>query len=127
MYFSLIYNLYMSYLNEIYGTLDPKTRFYSWINKFSIDVWFVMIGQYLVEIQLFENLESEGSENRNSEKITFKDVQMKFFAMHITNQKLSLDILTVGIFLNIFMEHDPCLVSQWFLSTTKKCNCWLLL
>ncbi len=24
--------------------------------KLSIDVWFVMIGQYLAEIQLFENL-----------------------------------------------------------------------
>ncbi len=32
-----------------------------WINKLSIDVWFVMIGQYLSEIQLFENLESEGA------------------------------------------------------------------
>ncbi len=32
-----------------------------WINKLSIDVWFVMIGQYLAEIQLFENLESEGA------------------------------------------------------------------
>ncbi len=30
----------------------------SWINKLSIAVWFVMIGQYLAEIQLFENLES---------------------------------------------------------------------
>ncbi len=29
-------------------------------NNMSIDVWFVMIGQYLAEIQLFENLESEG-------------------------------------------------------------------
>ncbi len=27
----------------------------------SIDVWLVMIGQYLAEIQLFENLESEGA------------------------------------------------------------------
>ncbi len=25
------------------------------------DVWFVMIGQYLAEIQLFVNLESEGA------------------------------------------------------------------
>ncbi len=33
----------------------------SWINKLSIDVWFVMIGQYLAETQLFENLESEGA------------------------------------------------------------------
>ncbi len=33
----------------------------SWINNISIDVWFVMIGQYLAEIQLFETLESEGA------------------------------------------------------------------
>ncbi len=33
----------------------------SWINKLSIDIWFVMIGQYLAEIQPFENLESEGA------------------------------------------------------------------
>ncbi len=31
---------------------------------------------------------------------------MKFLAMHITNQKLSFDIFTVGYLLNIFMEHD---------------------
>ncbi len=31
-----------------------------WVNKLSIDVCFV-IGQYLAEIQLFENLESEGA------------------------------------------------------------------
>ncbi len=38
----------------------------------------------------------------NIEKIIFK-VQIKFLAMHITNQSLSFDIFTVG---NIFMEHD---------------------
>ncbi len=31
---------------------------------------------------------------------------MKFLAMHITNQKLSFDIFTVGNVQNIFMEHD---------------------
>ncbi len=31
------------------------------INKLSIGVWIVKIGQYLAEIQLFENLESEGA------------------------------------------------------------------
>ncbi len=31
---------------------------------------------------------------------------MKFLAMHITDQKLSFDIFTVGNLLNIFMEHD---------------------
>ncbi len=65
-----------------------------------------MIGQYLAEIQLFVNLESEGAKNLNIEKIIFKVVQMKFLAMHITNQKLSFDIFTVGHLLNIFMEHD---------------------
>ncbi len=50
---------------------------------------FVRIGQYLAEIQLFENLESEGAKNQNTEKIAFKAIQIKFLAMHITNQKLS--------------------------------------
>ncbi len=40
---------------EIYASSE------SWINNLSIDVWFVMIGQYLSEIQLFVNLESEGA------------------------------------------------------------------
>ncbi len=37
----------------------------SWINKLSIDVWFVRIGTYLAEIKLFENLESESVKNLN--------------------------------------------------------------
>ncbi len=44
--------------------------------------------------------------NQNIEKIIFKVVQMKFLAMHITNQKLSFDIFTVENLQNIFMEHD---------------------
>ncbi len=61
-------------VHKIYVTLDHKTShkgtFFkieiytsanSRINNLSIDVWFVMIGQYLAEIQLFENLESEGA------------------------------------------------------------------
>ncbi len=36
---------------------------------------------------IFENLESEGAKkNLNIENIFFKVVQMKFLAMHITNQ-----------------------------------------
>ncbi len=80
-------------------TLDHKTShngqfvlieiYKSWINKLSIDVWFVRIGQYLAEMQLFENLESEGAKkNLNIEKMALKVVQMKFLAMHITNQKV---------------------------------------
>ncbi len=49
--------------------------------------------------------------NLNIEKITFKFVQIKFLAMHITNQKLSFDIFTVGNVQNIFMEHDLYLIS----------------
>ncbi len=64
-----------------------------------------MIGQYLAEIQLFENLESEGA------KIAFNVIQMKFLAMHITNKKISFYIFTVGNLLNIFMEYDLYLIS----------------
>ncbi len=35
----------------------------------------------------FENLESGGAKHLNIEKIAFEVVQMKFLAMHITNQK----------------------------------------
>ncbi len=49
------------------------------MSKLFVDVWVVMIGQYLAEIQLFENLESEGAKkNLNIEKIAFKVIQMKF-------------------------------------------------
>ncbi len=44
--------------------------------------------------------------NLNIEKIVFKVVQMKFLAIHITNQKLRFDIFTVGNVQNILMEHD---------------------
>uniref|UniRef100_A0A8C2IHK1 Bicaudal D homolog 1a n=1 Tax=Cyprinus carpio TaxID=7962 RepID=A0A8C2IHK1_CYPCA len=36
-----------------------------YINKLSSDVWFIRIGQYLAEIQLFENLKSEGVKKKN--------------------------------------------------------------
>ncbi len=36
---------------------------------------------------------------------------MKFLAMHITNQKGTFDIFTVGNVQNIFMEHDLYLMS----------------
>ncbi len=77
-------------------TLDPKTShkcqsfeieiytaYVSWINKLSIDVGFVKIGQYLAEIQLLENLNLRVQKNLN---IAFKTVQMKFLAMHMTNK-----------------------------------------
>ncbi len=59
-----------------------------------------MIGQYLKIWNLREQ------KNLNIEKIIFKVVQMKYLAMHITNQKLRFDIFMVRNVLNIFMEHD---------------------
>ncbi len=62
---------------SIYVTLDHKKS----LDRLSIDVWFVRIWQYLVEIQLFENLESEGAKKYiHTEKIAFKVVQMKSLA-----------------------------------------------
>ncbi len=68
---------------------------------------------------IFVNLESEGAKNINIEKIIFKVVQMKFLAMHITNQKLSFDIFTVGNLQNIFMEHDLNILMIFFIK--EKC------
>ncbi len=71
-----------------------------------------MIGQYLADIQLFENLEYEAvKKNHNIEKIAFKIVQMKFSAMHITIKKFSFDIFIVRYLNTIFMEHDLYLIS----------------
>ncbi len=64
------------------------------------------IGQYLAEIQVFENLESEGPKNLNIEKNAFKVVQMKSLAMHITNTYFNFDIFMIENLLNIFMKHD---------------------
>ncbi len=68
-----------------------------------------MIGQYLAEIQLFENLESEGV--KKIKNIAFKVVHIKFLVMHFTNQKLSFYIFMVGNLQNILMEHDLYLIS----------------
>ncbi len=99
-------------------TLDHKnleieiyTSSESWINKLSIDALFVRIWKYLAEIQILKIWNLRVQKNLNTEKITFKVVQMKFLAMHVTNQKWHFDIFTVRTLLNIFMEHDLYLIS----------------
>ncbi len=96
-------------------SLDHKTShkgiFFLIEISLSIDAWFVRIEHYLAEIQLYENLESEGAKNVKNLKIAFKVVQMKFLGMHMTNYKLSFDIFVVGNLQNIFMEHDLYLIS----------------
>ncbi len=70
--------------------------------------------------------------NLNIEKIIFKVVQMKFLAMHITYQKLSFDIFTVGNLQNIFMEHDLNILMSFGIKEkciilTHTMYCWLFL
>ncbi len=70
--------------------------------------------------------------NLNIEKITFKVVQMKFLAMHITNQKLSFDTFKVRNLQNIFMEHDLNIlmifgIKEKLIILTHTMYCWLLL
>ncbi len=63
----------------------------SWINKLSFDddllgsdnIW-LRYNYLKINLRVRKNL--------NIEKIAFKVVQMKFLAMHITNQKLSFDM-----------------------------------
>ncbi len=49
--------------------------------------------------------------NQNLEKITFKFVQIKSLAMHITKSKISFDIFKVGNVKNILTEHVFYLIS----------------
>ncbi len=63
--------------------------------------------RYVKRFRKFHIWNLRMQKNLNIEKIIFKVVQIKFLAMHITNQKLSFDVFTVGNVLNIFMEHDP--------------------
>ncbi len=56
------------------------------------------------DLNIYLNI--EGAKNLNIENFPIKAIQLKFLAMHITNQKWSFDIFTVGNLLIIFMEHD---------------------
>ncbi len=84
------------------------------------------------DLTIFVNLESEGAKNLNIEKIIFKVVQIKFLAMHITNQKFSFDLFMVGNVLNIFMKHDLNIlmifgIKEKCIILTHTMYCWLFL
>ncbi len=62
------------------------------------------MGKYLAEMQLFENLESEGAKKINNWE------NHKFLEMRITNQTISFDIFMIGSLQNILMECDLYLI-----------------
>ncbi len=74
-------------------TTKPVIRVFYWdlyiINKLSIDVWFVMIDNIWLRCNYLKIWNPRVQTNLNIDKISFKVVQIKFLAMHITNQKLS--------------------------------------
>ncbi len=72
--------------------------------------WNLQMNQFYIIYNILMSLKK----NLNIEKTTYKFVQMKFLAMHITNQKISFYIFTVGNLQNIFMEHDLYLISYDF-------------
>ncbi len=53
------------------ATVTVTVLFVVLINRLFIDAWFVRIGQYLAEIQLFDNLESEGATKTKCWEISF--------------------------------------------------------
>ncbi len=78
-----------------FDKIEMYTSFESWINKLSIDVWVVRMDNIWSRYNYLKIWNLREQKNLNIEKIAFKVVQIKFLAMHITNQKLSFDIFTI--------------------------------
>ncbi len=81
----------------------------SWVNKLTIDVWFVKIIFNIWPRYNYLEIWNLRVQNfvLNIEKTVFKIV----FKMHITTKKLCFDMFTVGHLQNIFMEHHLYLSS----------------
>ncbi len=75
-----------------------------------------LLGQYLTEIQLFENLESEGAKNIYIQKNVPLKLSKWSSQQCILLIKNLVFIFKVGKVLNIVMKHDLYLISQWLLA-----------
>ncbi len=62
------YVTYVTLAHKTFFKIEMYTSSGSWINNLSIDVWFVMIGQYLTE-----NLESEGAKILRKSPLKFSN------------------------------------------------------
>ncbi len=102
-----------------YVTLDHKTshkgqfwNLYMYIYT-SFPLMYVLLGSDNIWLRYnyLKIWNVRCKKNQDIEKIAFKVVQMNSLALHITNQKLSFYIFTVGNLQNIFMEHDLYLIS----------------
>ncbi len=82
------------FIHQIYTSSE------NWTNKLSIDVWFAMIGQYLAEIQLFENLESEGAKKS---MLCYVYYQSKIKFWYIYGRKFTKYLNGTWSLLNILM------------------------
>ncbi len=112
--------------NGQFFEIEIYTSSESWIKKLSIDIWLLVCCDRTIfgwNTTIWKSGIWGCKKNPNIEKITFKVVQMKFLAIHITNQKWSFDIFTVGNLQNIFIEHDLFLISWWFWYKRKIYSC----
>ncbi len=105
--------------------IEIYTSSESWINKLSIDVWFVRIWQYLAEI--FENLESEGAKKskywENIEKnLNIEKSKIKFW--YIYSRKFTIYLHGTWSLINILIIYG---IKEKSIILTHSMYCWLML
>ncbi len=100
-------------LSVSFFEIEMYTSTETWINKLSIEYGLSGSDNILRETTSWKiwNMRVQKKKSKYWENRPLKVVQIKFLAMHITNQKRGFDIFTVRHLQNIFMEHDLYLIS----------------